>query len=127
MKDKRLVNVILGLLIVQFVLGMLANLYASVPKDKPYLVFHQFGYIMFHALNGTLLVILGIILVVKNRKKVIVKPAIGGLVNLLLAFTFGELFVFTHHDIFSLLMALAFIGALMTYARIAFSSSLSKK
>ena len=127
MKDKRLVNTILGLLVLQFVLGMLANLYATIPQQKPYEVFHQFGYILFHALNGTLLVVLGVVLVSKSRKQASLKPAIGGLASLLLAFTFGELFVFTQQDVFSLLMALAFIGAFMSYARIAFSAPANKK
>lgn len=122
MKNKRLVFTILGLLILQFILGMLANLYSSIPHHKPYEVFQQFGYILFHALNGTLLVALGVIFVIKNRRLKDIKPAVGGLINLLLAFVFGEFFVFTLNDIFSLLMALAFIGALMSYARIAFSN-----
>lgn len=127
MKDKRLVNTIFGLLVLQFVLGMLANLYATIPHQKPYEVFHQFGYILFHALNGTLLVILGIMFAVKSRKQAHFKYSIGGLVNLLFAFTFGELFVFTQNDIFSLLMALAFVGALLSYARIVFSVPANRK
>jgi len=118
MKHKKLVNSIVGLLILQFILGMLANLYSTIPTQKPYEVFHQFGFIIFHVLNGTLLLILGIILVTKTRKQSSFKPALGGLINLVLAFTFGEFFVFTQRDIFSFLMALAFIGALMSYVRI---------
>lgn len=114
-------NTIMGLLVVQFILGMLANLYATIPQQKSYEVFHHPGYILFHALNGTLLVVLGIILVVKTRGQAAYKPAIGGLGNLLLAFAFGEFFVFTQNDIFSLLMALAFVGALLSYARLAFT------
>lgn len=118
MKNKRLVRGILGLLVLQFVLGMLANLYATIPQDKPYEVFHQFGYILFHALNGTLLLVLGSILVFKSRGQTQTSliRTIVGLVNLVLAFSFGELFVFTQNDLFSLLMAFAFIGALLSYA-----------
>ncbi len=41
---------------------------------------------------------------------------------MVLSYAFGELLVFTQRDIFSFLMALAFIGALFSYARVAFSS-----
>jgi hypothetical protein len=123
MKNKKLVNIILILLVLQFILGILANLYSKVPSQKPYEVFHQFGFISLHALNGTLLLVLGIILVVKFRKQTNLKLAAGGLVNLILAFTFGEFFVFTQRTIFSFLMALGFIGALLLYAKIAFMHS----
>jgi len=119
MPQKKLANAIVGLLILQFVLGMLANLFSNVPSQKPYVVFRQFGFIAFHALNAVALVVLAIVLLVKLHKSSEAKQAIGGLVNIVLAFIFGELFVFTQRDIFSFLMALAFIGALMSYARIA--------
>ena len=122
MKDKRLVNTIVGLLVIQFILGILANLYATIPQQKPYEVFHQFGYILFHALNGTLLVVLGVVFAAKRHRQNDFRLAISGLVSLLLAFAFGEFFVFTRNNVFSLLMAVAFIGALMPYARIAFSN-----
>ena len=125
-KQKKLVNVIFGLLIVQFILGMLANLYATVPTQKPYEVFHQVGYINLHAINGTLLLILSVVLVVKLKHQPAFKQALGGAINVVLAFTFGELFVFLHNDIFSLLMALAFIGALLSYARLALQKQSSK-
>jgi hypothetical protein len=126
MKHRRLVGVIFGLLILQFILGMLANLYATIPRSKPYDVFHQFGFITFHALNATVLVILAIILVFKLRGQAPFKSAMGGLVSLVLAYIFGELFVFTQHSIYSLFMALAFIGALLGYARILFSGTTLK-
>jgi len=126
MKNKKLVNIILSLLVLQFILGILANLYSTVPSQKPYDVFHQFGFIIFHALNGTLLLVLGIILVIKFRKQTSFKLAAGGLLNLILAFTFGEFFVFTQHDIFSFLMAMGFIGALLLYAKIAFEGTVKK-
>ncbi|MDB5163900.1 MAG: hypothetical protein JWS12_518 [Candidatus Saccharibacteria bacterium] len=122
MPNKKLVDTILGLLVVQFILGMLANLYATLPEQKVYEVFHQLGFITLHAVNGTLLLVLGIILLVKSRKTRAFKPATGGLGNMVLAYIFGELFVFTQRDIYSLLMALTFIGALLSYARLAFSN-----
>jgi len=123
MKHRQLVNTIVGLLLLQFILGILANLYSTIPSQKPYEVFHQFGFILFHALNGTLLLVLGVILAIKTRKQRSFKSALGGLLNLVLAFSFGEFFVFTQRDIFSFLMAVAFIGALMPYAWLAFSTT----
>jgi len=128
MKHKRLVRSILSLLVLQFVLGMLANLYATIPQERPYEVFHQFGYILFHALNGALLLVLGTILIVRSRRqtRAVLVPAITGLVSLVLAFSFGELFVFMQNDLFSLLMAFAFIGGLLSYAQLAFAMPANK-
>lgn len=123
MKSKKFAFIMIGLLWLQFLLGMLANLFQEIPKDKPDEVFHKFGFIMFHALLGWILLILAIVFLVKTiRAGTDKRPAIGGLANILAAFIFGETFVATQKDIFSLLMALAFLGALMSYARITFSS-----
>jgi hypothetical protein len=127
MKDKRFASILIGLLVIQFLLGMLANLYASIPEHRPYIVFHQLGYVLLHALNGTLLVILGIIMSFKSRGGASFKPAVGGMTCTVLAYVFGELFVFTQNDVFSLMMAFAFVGSLLAYARIAFSSHLDEK
>lgn len=121
MTNKKLTFTITWLLVLQFALGMLANLYASIPQSKPFEVFHQFGFILFHALNATLLVVLGIILAIKTRGQPEFRRAIAGLIHLVLAYASGELFVFTRNDIFSLLMALAFIGSFMIYVRLDYS------
>lgn len=121
MRNNKLLITIVGLLIIQFVLGMLANLYSTIPTDKPYEVFHQLGYINIHAINGTLLILLGIVFLVKSRKSSSFKPAAGGLASMVVAYIFGELFLFTQIDIFSLLMSIAFIGALFSYMRLVFS------
>lgn len=122
MDNSKLIKVILGLLILQFVLGMLANLYSKIP-NPPYDVFHQLGYINLHAINGTLLLALSIMLLVKSRKTVSFKPVLGGLIGIALAFTFGELFVFTQVEIFSFFMSLSFIGAFLSYSQLAFSNA----
>ena len=49
------------------------------------------------------------------------KKNIGGLSSVLTSIIFGDLFVFTQNDIFSFLMAMSFIGALINYAKVAFS------
>ena len=122
MLSKKLAGSIVALLVVQFLLGILANLYSEIPADKPYEVFRQFGYIAFHALNGVLLLVLGAVLLAQALKRGVYKrEAAGSLVALVVAFICGEVFVFTQNDTWSLLMATAFIGALMGYARIVFT------
>lgn len=118
----RLVNGIVGLLIVQFILGMLSNLYGNVPEGKPYLVFHDPSFIFFHAWNAVLLVILGITFLVKSvRRKRTVSGAVAGLAGLLIAYTCGVLFVLTEakHDYLSFVMALGFLIAFGSYLTIA--------
>ena len=121
MRRPTLTQTIFGLLALQFLLGMLANLFATIPQDKPYEVFHQFGFISLHAINGTALLILSIVLAVKSRGTNIAGTARAGAAHIVLAFGFGELFVFTQQDIFSLLIALVFLGALIIYAKLLFS------
>lgn len=123
MKRQKLLTAIIGLLILQFMLGMLANLYSKIPAQKPYEVFHEVGFINLHALNGTMLLVLGIILAVRSRHQTTFRPTLAGLGHMVLAFVSGELFVFTQNDIFSLLMALAFLGAFMSYLRIMYNAS----
>jgi len=125
MVSRKLPHVILGLLGLQFVLGMLANLYQEVPDGAArYDVYHQFGFILFHVLNALALVVLAIVLVVqvvRRRAATNVKRgAIGGLVAIIVAYAAGILFVETGNDLLSLAMALAFLGALMSYARLAY-------
>jgi len=113
---KKLSQWLVGLLVVQFVLGMFANAYSTIPADKPYEVFRQVGFIAPHAINGVLLLILAIVFVVKAYKqKQQLATAWGGLAGILIAFTAGELFVFTQNDAWSIVMALAFLGAFARY------------
>ena len=122
MPSNKLAKAVLGLLVVEFVLGMLSNMYAKIPEDDPGAVFHQFGLINVHSFVALLLLVLsGLFLYQAVKAKAFVRPAIGGLSNILIAAIFGHVFVATDNDIFSLLMALAFIGALMSYARIVFT------
>lgn len=119
MPSIKLVRVIVALLALQFLLGILANLYSEIPKDQPWEVFHQFGFILFHALNGTVLLVMGAVFLYQALKRQAYKrEAISGLAALLLAYAFGEAFVFTQNDLMSFLMAGSFIGALLPYAKV---------
>ncbi len=122
MKYRAFASLMLALLVVQFILGMLANLYSKIPQQKSYEVFHHFGFIVVHAYNGVLLLALAIIFLVQTvRKGGDRRPVIGGLANISIAFVCGEIFVVTQNDIWSLVMAIAFLGAFASYARIVFS------
>lgn len=119
-KKVKLINAIVGLLILQFILGMLSNMYGSVPKDKPYMVFHSLGYIFFHGWNAVLLIVLGVIFLVKSvRHKQYVSEAIIGFAGLAAAYAGGIAFVLTQRDPFSLVMALGFLAAFANYLTVA--------
>jgi len=118
MRNFKLINLVIGLLLLQFVLGILATLYSTIPSQNPGEVFHHFNIIVLHGITGTLLIILGIVYLIKVKGKAEFKYALSGLINMLLAYGFGELFVFKQNNVFSFLMALAFIGSLMSYTKI---------
>src|SRR6266576_1125041 len=129
MEDRKLAGSIFGLLNLQFVLGVLASLYSTIPKNNPGKVFSSFGFILFHALIGFLLLVLAVVYLVWSirRRSGYLTQAIGGLVSIGLAVVFGELFVYTQKDIFSLFMAISFISALLAYDRVLFTVTMPSK
>ncbi|HXH26390.1 MAG TPA: hypothetical protein VNG90_00680 [Candidatus Acidoferrum sp.] len=123
-KSNRLAGVIVGLLVLQYLLGMLANMYAEIPAKRPYEVFEQFGFIQVHVYTGLLLLILAIVfLVLSIRDNMYKAAAVGGLASMAFAFACGELFVFTQFDPWSLLMSLGFLGAFASYLRVLFKNA----
>ncbi len=127
--SKRLPAIILGLLALQFLLGVLASLYQEIPKGaEKYSVYHQPGFILLHVIVAASLVVLAIIFLVKvvrkNLPKTILSSAIGGLGSIVVAYAGGVLFVETSNDLFSVLMALGFIGAFLPYARLSYGPDL---
>ena len=113
---QRFARIILVLLGLQFILGMLANFYVEIPKVQYWIVFHHWGYVLTHALNGVLLLALAIVFMGQAlRQKRLVGPAAGGLASIFLAFVAGEIFVANGNDIWSLVMALGFLGAFASY------------
>lgn len=122
MPSKKLAMSVLGLLVIEFILGMLSNLYAKIPETDPGQVFHQFGWINIHSGVAVLLLLVsGAFIYQAKRAGTFFMPAVWGFVDILLAAVFGHIFVATDNDVFSLLMALAFIGAIITYTRVVFS------
>jgi hypothetical protein len=120
---KRLPQVILGLLILQFVLGMLANLYQALPDTNRLDVVNHFGYIGLHAWNALLLVVLAGWLVIwtKRNHKPMRLPS-AGLGAIVTSYVLGVVFVATDNDIWSLLMAITFLGAFINYLRMVFAT-----
>lgn len=124
MRKNLLVHLILGLLVLQFILGMLASFYQEVPAGAPQEVFEKFGYIMIHVLNAALLIIFGAVFLWKViRRKTYVKAGAIGFASLVLAYGGGVAFVFLQDDIYSLVMSVGFIGALLAYAYVAFTDA----
>ena len=112
----RLAKILVGLLGLQFILGMLANLYSNIPKNHPYEVFGHFGYILIHSLNAILLLVLAIaFLWLAIKEKIHLTAAIWGLIGIIVAFISGHLFVSTQQNIYSLIMSLGFILAFGSY------------
>lgn len=113
---------LVGLLALQFVLGMAANLFQKIPDEMPWKVFHEFGPIVVHAFNGLVIVTLAVWLriIAGKQKRFVVQAAIGGTAAAV-AFASGIIFVnFGQNDIYSYLMALGFIVALLEFAYVGF-------
>lgn len=111
-----------GLLVLQFVLGMAANLFQKIPDDKPWMVFHELGPISLHTINALLILTLAVWLrVLAGRKRQFVVPVAVGGTAAAIAFVCGTIFVnLGQNDIFSYVMALGFIVALLEFAYIGF-------
>lgn len=120
----KLSRLIVMLLALQFVLGMLANLFQAIPRTRPWVVFHELGPIAVHAPNALCLLILSAILLriaVKQRR--CVQAAIWGSVGTEVAFISGLIFVnFGQGGIFSFAMAVGFIVAMLAYTYVGFSA-----
>ena len=52
MDFKKIANILTGLLVIQFGLGILANLDSLIPSKAPSHVLSHIGFIFFHAING---------------------------------------------------------------------------
>jgi hypothetical protein len=118
-----LARVMVGLLTLQFILGMLANLYVTIPKVAPYDVWHHLGPVVFHSVNALILIILSVIFLIraiKEKNSVIIGSI--SVICISLATYSGVTFVLTGQmDIYSLIMSMGFIVVLLLYAWKAFS------
>ena len=112
----KLLRAQVGLLALQFVLGMLANLYQTINSAHPSDVFRQWGFIMAHSLNAGLVLVLAVVLLwqaVKRRSQI--GWASWGLSGIVVAFLAGHLFVANQSELYSLAMSLGFILSFAVY------------
>jgi len=120
---------IVGLLVLQFVLGMLSNLFVTIPDVEPWRVFHYFGPVVLHTLNALCLVVFAVnyaVIVRKASRTMRIAGAVGG-IAIVVAFASGVIFVNRgQNDVFSFTMSLGFITALVSYAFAAFSPAPKK-
>ena len=116
---------ILLLLPLQFVAGMLANLYVAIPEPLPTgegwtWSFAHSTVIPLHVLLGTLLLVLSLVTVefglwASARRAAVI--AVGGFLCVATAYLSGMLFLtYGQSNLSSFLMALGFMGACVVYA-----------
>jgi len=115
--------VTLGLLVVQYVLGMFSNLEVQFPGNLP--GGNAWGWVWSHSLIiqlhiyiGTLLLVVALVaLVLSSVARNIVGSiaAAAGLALIILAWLSGAAFLASQQNTLSLWMALGFMGALVAY------------
>jgi len=113
---------ILGFLVVQYLLGMAANLFVTFPDTKNASTQWEFAkaqpLVILHIIVAVFLIIGGTVLLIqairrKNKQWIIV--GIIGLVGLLGASITGARFIPTQQNVYSYIMAIAFILAFVSY------------
>jgi hypothetical protein len=115
-------HVILGILILQYFLGMLANLFVQFPDTTNEKLLWQFvqgqWIVVTHMILGFLLLIGSIVLLfrsIRRKDKDWIIAASLGLAAILTAVGAGSEFIPTQQDVYSYIMAVAFIIAVISY------------
>jgi hypothetical protein len=113
------VLITLVLLVLQYLLGMIANLEVSLPSGNAW------GWALKHSLTiqlhiylGTLLIVVAVVAVILSivaRHRVGIVASVVGLALLVFAWLSGAQFLATQHNDLSLRMALGFMGAFIAY------------
>lgn len=113
------VLVTLVLLVLQYILGMIANLEVQLPSGNAVSwVFRNSIVIQLHIYLGTLLLVVALaalLLSLVARHPVGVVAAVAGLALLVFAWLSGVQFLTTQQNDLSLRMALGFMGAFIAY------------
>jgi len=113
---KKLAWWLVGILGVQYLLGLLAGMFEEIPTDNPESVFMHLGYIHVHALTGALLLLLAIVFLVKAYKtKTQLMTAWVGLIGIVAAAIAGQVFVHTQNDTWSIVMGVTWLVAYSCY------------
>ena len=115
-------NVILGVLIIQYLFGMFVNLFVQFPDTQKEGVLWEFAKnqwpLVIHMIIGGLMVIGGIVFLIRTirrKEKQLIIAASVGLAAILIAAFAGAQFVSTQADGYSYTMAVAFIIAVVSY------------
>lgn len=122
---------LLLLLVPQYLLGMLTNLFVQFPQSKQEKTLWEFAWtqipLAMHIILGILLLIGAIVLIIRSvqlKEKVwIICSIIGGL-SMLIAALSGSFFIPTQMAVYSFIMSLTFVLAFLSYG---FGIYLSKK
>jgi len=115
-------HVILGILILQYLFGMAANLFVQFPDSHNEKNLWQFAQgqwtIVTHMILGFLLLIGAIVLLfraIRRKEKNWIIAASIGLAAILSAIGAGSEFIPTQQDVYSYIMAATFIIAVLAY------------
>jgi len=111
-----------ALLVLQYILGMVANMFVAFPDTNQPGQLWQFARTQFptlaHILIGTLLLLGAVIFVIRAARAHNggwIASSVFGLIGILGAYWGGVTFVSTQDDAYSMVMALAFIAAFIAY------------
>lgn len=112
----------IGLLTIQYLLGMATNLFVTFPsglsEKNSWLFAWRQPFLALHMIVGTCLLIGTLTLVVraiKTRDRVWTIASVSAGVAIVVAYATGSLFVSTQSDTYSYLMATGFIVAILAY------------
>lgn len=113
---------ILGFLIVQYLLGMYANLFVQFPDSTSEKTLWKYAgnhvSVDIHMIVALMLVIAGIVLLIRTvlrKNKYWIIAASVGLFSILVATVAGVEYIPTQQNIFSYIMGIAFILAFVSY------------
>jgi hypothetical protein len=115
-------HVLLGILILQYLFGMAVNLFVQFPNSKSQTVLWEFtksqAALVIHMILGVLLFVGACVFVmraVQSKKKQWIISSSVGLFAIFVAVAAGAQFIPTQQDIYSFIMAAAFILAVVAY------------
>lgn len=114
--------ILLGILMVQYLLGMATNLFVQFPQSQNASQLWEFAWkqlpLASHIITGIALLIGAVVLLIqsikKRQRKWILVSTIG-LVSIIVAGYSGATFIPTQINIYSFIMSLGFIIALLSY------------
>ncbi len=113
---------LIGFLVIQYILGMVSNLFVQFPETNRPDQLWAFAGSKFptaaHMIIGTLMLVGAVVFVIRalrSPSRVWIASSVAGLLAILFAFLGGALFTSTQADGYSLLMALSTVAAFVAY------------